>query len=84
MLGLQKVVPLRNALTLQDCIQNGVKVWLLSQYSKRKTVVNCNNLNLMMNNEQIEVFGRSEREIEESLRQCFNKIFETDNKRIQA
>jgi hypothetical protein len=38
----------------------------------------------MMNNEQIEVFGRSEREIEESLRQCFNKIFETDNKRIQA
>ena len=38
----------------------------------------------MLNNEQIEVFGRSEREIEESLRQCFNKIFETENKRILA
>ena len=78
------MIPLRNALTVQDCIQNGVKVWLLSQFSKRKTVVNCNNLNLMLNNEQIEVFGRSEREIEESLRQCFNKIFETENKRILA
>ena len=80
MLGFQKVVPVRNALTVDDCIRNGVKVWLLSQYSKRKTLVNCNNMNLMNDSEKIEVFGKSEREIEESLRACFNKIFDTDSK----
>ena len=84
MLGLQKVVPLRNALTVEDCIRNGVKVWLLSQYSKRKTMVNCNNMNLMMDAEKIEVSGKSEREIEESLRVCFNKIFDTDRKSRSA
>ena len=32
-LGMQKIVPMRNSLTVQDLIDNGVKVWLLSQQS---------------------------------------------------
>lgn len=46
-LGLQKIVPLRNALTVQDMVDNSVKVWLLSQYSQRKTMTNCMNLNIL-------------------------------------
>lgn len=37
-----------------------------------------------MNNEQIELFGNSEREIEENLRQSFNKIFDYEKKRLQT
>lgn len=34
----------------------------------------------MMDNEIIEVIGTNEREIEDNLRLCFNKVFEADNK----
>ncbi len=59
-------------------------MWLLSQYSKRKTLLNCNNLNLLLNSEHVEITGTSEREIEDSLRTGFYKIFETENKKRTA
>jgi hypothetical protein len=54
-LGMQKIVPLRNALTVEDMVANSVKVWLLSQYSQRKTMTNCVNLNLLEDTQRIDI-----------------------------
>jgi hypothetical protein len=79
-LGMQKIVPLRNALTVQDMVDNSVKVWLLSQYSQRKTTTDCVNLNLLENTERIEIMGRNVREIEERLRVAFIQVFDSEAK----
>lgn len=79
-LGLQKIVPLRNTLTVQDMIDNSVKVWLLSQFSWRKTMTNCVNLNLMDDTQKIEVRGKNEREVEDCIRSAFNQVFDSEAK----
>lgn len=71
-LGMQKIVPLRNSLTVNDMIDNRVKVWLLSQYSQRKTMTNCINLNLTEGLQRIDVRGRNEREVEDCIRVAFS------------
>lgn len=41
-------------------------------------------MNLLLNSEHVEITGTSEREIEDSLRTGFYKIFETENKKRTA
>ena len=83
-LGLQKTVPLRNSLTVQDLTNNRVKVWLLSQYTHRTAITNCANLELLSEeSERFELKGRNDREIEDSIRMCFNAIFDSEQKELQ-
>lgn len=79
-LGFQKIVPPRNSLTVQDMIDNSVKVWLLSQFSQRKTMTNCVNLNLLEDTQKIEIKGRNEREVEDCIRTAFNQVFDSEAK----
>jgi hypothetical protein len=83
-LGLQKTVPLRNSLTVQDLTNNRVKVWLLSQYTHRTAITNCANLELLGEEpERFELRGRNDREIEDSIRMSFNAIFDSEQKELQ-
>jgi hypothetical protein len=52
-------------------VDNSVKVWLLSQFSQRKTMTNCVNLNLLDNTERIDITGKNVREVEERMRVAF-------------
>lgn len=79
-LGIQKIVPLRSTLTVNDMIDNRVKVWLLSQFSQLKTLTNVVNLNLLDGAQKIEIRGANEREVEDCIRIAFTQVFSSEQK----
>jgi hypothetical protein len=77
-LSIEKIVPMNNSLSVQDLIDNGMKVWSLSQQNLRKTLSICVNLNFLNDNRKIVISEKSDREIEECLKAGFNAEFEAD------
>jgi hypothetical protein len=46
-IGLQEVFNPRNSLVVEDCIKNGIKVWMLQKDPEEFCMINCNALRLL-------------------------------------
>ena len=76
-IGMKSVSNTRNALFMEELIKNGVKLFILNTDTTAETITDLNALKTFHKYRQpINVVGRSEREVEESLKSCLKQLVE--------
>ena len=74
-LGFKSVINNRNSLLLDEIRRNGIKVFMLSTEDAQINITDCNAMRLFQDlNTPINVAGTTDREVEDSLKQCLKQI----------
>lgn len=76
-LGMKNHTNNREALLMEELRQNGVKLFMLSPDNMNENITDLNSLKMFSNYKQpINVTGRSDRQVEESLKSCLKHVIE--------
>ncbi|CDW78012.1 adenylate and guanylate cyclase catalytic domain containing protein [Stylonychia lemnae] len=74
-IGLQEVFNIRDSLAVQDLINNGIKVWMLSREDEAIQIINSNAMKLLTEESNPMVInGQNEKEVEDQIKNCIKTI----------
>ena len=74
-IGFKSVINNRNSLLLDEVRRNGIKVFMLSTDDAQINITDCNAMKLFQElNTPINVTGNTDRQVEDSLKQCLKQI----------